>query len=352
MEKWEVTTARLTWEELASLRAYTDAWYIKINQFLQMLDTEKRDEFLKPDNTWATTVNLVCRAFYKMGKNEEIVKSFLVPNPDANPEDSDSNQNILPTAYRGMRGKMTDDFLIPDQNGEISYVAAGFSSTTTDKDVCDSFRDTTNFNIMVTIVQRPNDAIGSHTGISVQFCSKYPGEKEILLPPGTHFKILKKRKEGFALYLETICTYNFEDFEEFVLNAKSSDEEEEKTEGSKFFDPRKVMGYTANVNEPTYVMQSWENGEVYEGMMKGKVKHGYGQQSFSNGNIYEGLFVYGKRQGFGKMTWNSVSEFQGDVYEGMWHDDMSDGVGRYTKSNGASTLALFEKGKIKKEIKE
>lgn len=40
----------------------------------------------------------------------------------------------------------------------------------------------------------------------------------------------------------------------------------------------------AQNEEPSFVMDSFENGEVYMGMMKKGMKHGYGKILYVNGN--------------------------------------------------------------------
>ena len=49
-------------------------------------------------------------------------------------------------------------------------------------------------------------------GVSVEFASRYPKEREVLFPPGTHFRVLKTRKDGFEISIEVIATYNYDNF--------------------------------------------------------------------------------------------------------------------------------------------
>lgn len=48
--------------------------------------------------------------------------------------------------------------------------------------------------------------------MSIGFLSAFPEEAEVLFPPGTHFRVLSKRRSGFEMFLDTIPTYNFDDF--------------------------------------------------------------------------------------------------------------------------------------------
>lgn len=49
-----------------------------------------------------------------------------------------------------------------------------------------------------------------------------------MLPPGSHFKITKKKKSGFELYIEVIVTYNYEDFADFALQEEVKQEAQEE----------------------------------------------------------------------------------------------------------------------------
>lgn len=53
------------------------------------------------------------------------------------------------------------------------------------------------------------------------------------------------------------------------------------------------------------------NGDVYEGTLYGKLKHGYGIYRFSKGDIYEGEWENDVQQGNGTLQYAD-----GSVYEG------------------------------------
>jgi two-component system chemotaxis response regulator CheY len=53
-----------------------------------------------------------------------------------------------------------------------------------------------------------------------------------------------------------------------------------------------------------------ENGDVYEGEIKGGKPHGKGKYTFVNGNVYEGNFILGKPHGKWKYTY-----VEGNVYK-------------------------------------
>ena len=63
---------------------------------------------------------------------------------------------------------------------------------------------------------------------------------------------------------------------------------------------------------------------------------------WSNGDKYEGEYVNGKIHGKGKKYWDA-GENKGDVYEGLWADDLREGFGIYLFSNGAKYEGMFER---------
>lgn len=80
---------------------------------------------------------------------------MMVPDPDYKPtsgrKENERDKLHIPNTFRSMRGKMLDRFFIPNDKGEVAYVAHGFSSTTLDESVIEMFRDKTNFNVKVKI---------------------------------------------------------------------------------------------------------------------------------------------------------------------------------------------------------
>ena len=55
------------------------------------------------------------------------------------------------------------------------------------------------------------------------------------------------------------------------------------------------------------------------------VQHGYGKQVWPNGNQYQGYYVHGVREGQGRLAHSN-----GDVYVGMFKNDMPNENGVYT----------------------
>ena len=73
-----------------------------------------------------------------------------------------------------------------------------------------------------------------------------------------------------------------------------------------------------------------DNGAVYRGQMRDRVREGFGVQKWSDGSQYEGQWKDDKACGKGKLI-----HADGDIYEGDWRDDKANGYGVYTHSNGS-----------------
>ena len=87
--------------------------------------------------------------------------------------------------------------------------------------------------------------------------------------------------------------------------------------------------------------QSYANG-IYIGYYDtiNKCPEGTGVMLFDNGDTYEGEWSQGKKHGHGIMTY-----YNRDVYDGDWANDMKHGHGRYTWYNGGSYDGDYENGK-------
>ena len=60
----------------------------------------------------------------------------------------------------------------------------------------------------------------------------------------------------------------------------------------------------------------YKNKEIYKGMMKNKIKEGYGEMIEINGDKYIGEWKNDKREGKGKKIFR-----KGGEYEGIWKED-------------------------------
>lgn len=125
-------------------------------------------------------------------------------------------------------------------------------------------------------------------------------------------------------------------------------------EGSWLNDMREGEGLLLSANEE----------EIYRGFFKADMFHGKGRLSNNQGKLlkndfnyldfnkvgdfwlkYEGDFIQGKKQGFGCLLLSN-----GEKFEGGFYNDLPDGKGKFTKSNGYVLEAKWKAGKLIRNI--
>ena len=75
----------------------------------------------------------------------------------------------------------------------------------------------------------------------------------------------------------------------------------------------------------------WPDGSVYEGEVRGGIRHGVGVFSGPGGfPMYDGQWCEGRRHGSGVLTYSDG----GDVYDGEWENDERSGAGTLTHASG------------------
>jgi len=135
-ELWEsgpAVRAGLTRDEVRALRFYTGPAYKPINGFLRALQDERaRHTTLDEENTWASTVRNICQAFFKLSKSGECSQAK--------------------ETFRGINGRLPDNFFVNDDKGMVSYMEFGLSSTSCDEEVIDDFIDGTKPNLRITVL--------------------------------------------------------------------------------------------------------------------------------------------------------------------------------------------------------
>lgn len=64
-----VVESKLTLEDVLALRAYTDAYYLKMNPYLwRIYEDNCPAELHTKEHTWAASILAVCAAFWKMSQ--------------------------------------------------------------------------------------------------------------------------------------------------------------------------------------------------------------------------------------------------------------------------------------------
>jgi len=119
-----------------------------------------------------------------------------------------------------------------------------------------------------------------------------------------------------------------------------------------------------------YGQYKWSNGNTYQGMFKGGLKHGngkwrkkpagdgprancyegdyvddkkhgWGHFEWESGNSYSGMYIGDERQGFGEMQWTD-----GSVYRGTWDKGVQHGVGIMLFPNGSKRVGFFSQNEF------
>ncbi|CAF1295646.1 unnamed protein product [Rotaria sordida] len=151
----------LTSDESAAIHLYTMQWeepnvslYTKLNSILR----SKRREPLKP---WFRYLKLVLTALFKL-------------------------PSLKATVWRGVRGNLTDQY-------DDDIVWWGFSSCTESMRVIEQFVGKSGVRTLFTIECTSGKAIRAH--------SHYNEENEILLLPGTYFRVVDKWSPAKDLYM-------------------------------------------------------------------------------------------------------------------------------------------------------
>ena len=88
---------------------------------------------------------------------------------------------------------------------------------------------------------------------------------------------------------------------------------------------------------------TYSNGAIYQGLMRGGFRDGFGLMRWPDGASYEGDWVYGRAQGHGTFI-HTI----GDTYSGQWIRDRACAYGEYTSAVNGGTY----KGEWKDDMQE
>ncbi|CAF0723626.1 unnamed protein product [Adineta steineri] len=170
------------------------------------------------------------------------------------------------------------------------------------------------------------------SGKDVSSCTNYPNEDEVILCPGTRFRVVSDPLDQPPMHL-------------IHLQEITDDDEGSLSAGLKTMTVTTTSNTTSthtltNVQSSQIHIHTDEWGHRYEtvntslaneheGEMKGEKKHGKGQMDYANGGKYIGMWVEGNRIGQGVYIFNN-----GDRYEGQFKDNLVHGKGQMDFANG------------------
>lgn len=134
---------------------------------------------------------------------------------------------------------------------------------------------------------------------------------------------------------------------------------EQPTNGTLYY-KNGLKGTITKEKESSLCKIEFNNGDIYEGSLKGINRHGEGKLTYydtgdvytgvfendkitglgvyvyENGDKYEGMFLDGKKDGFGTFTWAD-----GSFYHGEFKNNKRHGVGEYRISDGSVYLGAY-----------
>eukprot|EP01032_Pedospumella_encystans_P018979 gene18979-21589_t len=85
----------------------------------------------------------------------------------------------------------------------------------------------------------------------------------------------------------------------------------------------------------------------YEGQWLNDVREGKGRLTYSDGRVYDGQFKEGKKHGLGKSIAVNGTVYEGNwgtIYHGEWVDDLKHGKGVATYADGSTFVGKFAQG--------
>ena len=94
------------------------------------------------------------------------------------------------------------------------------------------------------------------------------------------------------------------------------------------------------------------NNDEYQGELKNNIPEGFGKYIWQNGKYYIGQWKNGKKEGKGAKYAQAPNGKDRITYEGDFHNDLYDGKGKYTFSNGEYYIGEWSKGERNGKGKE
>jgi len=181
-------------DELVGCVLYTGNGYKPLNTWLRKLGKAYEEgnhsevtRLRSREESWACTVFHICSGMQKLTK-----------------------KNVgCPPLVRGIKGKLPDDFFIPDERGMVTITEYGFMSTSRSSAVADGFRGGGGVTVLMHVEAREEDATGLHNGADLAWLSQFGSEQETLFPPCTIFEVVHRKREEMLVTLRVRPTFLF-----------------------------------------------------------------------------------------------------------------------------------------------
>ncbi|CAF1232127.1 unnamed protein product [Adineta steineri] len=198
--------------------------------------------------------------------------------------------------------------------------------------------------------------IEAMNGKDVSSCTNYPNENEVILCPGTRFRVVSDPLDQPPMHLIHLQEITGDNEESLSTALKTmtmiSTTKTESTHTLANVQPSLIHIHTDQSAINEQLLGSFKDGNFHgKGKLTGGQKtqwagdmydgdfiddniKGQGVMVCANGNRYDGQFKDNKMHGKGKMIWGSKTQWAGDMYEGDFIEDSRTGQGIYIFANG------------------
>ena len=174
--------ALLTLDEVLAIRLYTGPAYQPINGFLRQIAnlTGKHRTRLARDVrlTYASTVRHICGGIRKLAAVA-------------------TAEELAAPLYRGVRGELPNAFWFPDEQGMVIATDAAFMSTSVARETPLHYMGGEK-NVLWELRPGPQTDEAFHRGADVAMLSQFAAEREVLFPPCTMLRVLRRDAGGEA----------------------------------------------------------------------------------------------------------------------------------------------------------
>ena len=150
-------------------------------------------------------------------------------------------------------------------------------------------------------------------------------------------KFKNNKREGYGKLLRPDGTQFIGNYKNDLQEGFGTNINKEGKELKALFNKGKALKGKAIMyfNEPNFNLMDFS--EVYEGDFRDNIREGYGKFTMSNGDRYEGEFQNDSYNGKGKYYWQN-----GNIYEGGFKNYKKEGRGKLTFFNGIIMDCLWK----------
>ncbi|KAL1521882.1 hypothetical protein AB1Y20_021533 [Prymnesium parvum] len=212
--------SQLSLQELLGLRLYSGPCFSPINNFLRQLSSISRPfrDYLtmNPSVTFTATVKHIYLGIRKLAA---VMSEAEARTP----------------LYRGVRGKLPEQFWMGDDHGMVCAVEMAFMSTSRHRQTPIDYMEGS-ANVLWELAPMGESDVAYHCGADISMISQFAGEREVLFPPCTMLRVRGLGKEARdRTRVESITNNEAENRQEEKSRSATADPMFQCQEGSKQF---------------------------------------------------------------------------------------------------------------------